>query len=531
MRKIIALFAFCLLLALAACGRARQTTDDTTNETSNAAAEATERPGVAPPVEVVHTLTTLAPYCAMTQEGNDRFGGMQGSNIDAIRAAAFDMRMEWAQRGETFYLDREHIQWDDWHNWDMRNQRLSLQMMAGDMPDIILFHGQNKRAMAERGFLVNFYDLIDQDSYLSRDDFFTQALSAFEISGGLYTLPVSFGFQHVRIHPHLPQHFIDEFTQKSFITVDEMMDLYLRLMAGYGDDFGNFSLGIPTSWNENFFQRTFDDYAVTPFAVESSIIFESIAVNYVDFNASTADFTNPGFVSSMAALQQIFARDIVPRSYGGTRVANPLLSGIGAQGRGDISDRFSDWVFIVGPPDMRATQLTAPIWRFMLYYYDHDIPLVDNQGRLLISPYPIIEGGSLSHGGVWASIGITASADRDVAWEFVKHLLSAYGRQSTNIRATPILREYFGEHTLYNINLSLERSRTDGYTFAESDEKIGAYFVERMAIYNEMPMALLSTMMPTGLYEENLDLFLREVISTEDFIHRLQNSVALWLIE
>jgi len=540
MRKIILLFAFYIVFTLAACGRSNQTSNESPgNNDSNEYQDSPGLrvpPGAEPTLEAVHTITILASYCSISQGSMDRFGPVVGTNVDAIRTAAHEMRMDWAERGKTFILEMELVQWDDWYHKDRHDERLSLLMMAGEMPDIILFDGQNIRAMAERGFLANFYDLIEQDPYISRDDFFTQALSAFEIAGGLYTLPASFGFEYVRINPDLPSHIVDEFNQKSFITVEELMDLYLTIMASY-DEFGHLSLGIPTSWNQNLFIRTFDDYTITPFAFESSILLEAIASNFVDFDTQRADFTNPRFISNMVAMQQIFERDIVPRRLG-NRITNPMTTFTRPATHTEINylHRPMDWMFffhseggltlcdLCTPPEVLGTP-PGVFFGFDHYY----IPLVDNEGRLLISPFSIGYGGSRLRGNVWANIGISAGADRDVAWEFVKNLLSAYARQSIFSSATPILREYFE----YSLNRQYENAfaQLPHPTFIDQHECLIFNTMQGLVALNEMPMALITTMMPRGVYDENLDLFLRGIRTPQDFTQQLQNRVALWLTE
>jgi len=102
--------------------------------------------------------------------------------------------------------------------------------LCDDTPDIFYIEdNRDLRTFARSGFLVDIYTLIDADPHISRDDFFTEALRAFEINGRLFMLPISFGFQYVGINAGLPQEFIDRFTQHSTITFPQMIDLYIDL--------------------------------------------------------------------------------------------------------------------------------------------------------------------------------------------------------------------------------------------------------------------------------------------------------------
>ena len=340
-------------------------------------------------------------------------------------------------------------------------------------------------------------------------------------------LPVSFGLEYVGINAHLPQHIIDEFTQKSFVTVDEMMDLYLRLMADYDQEFGHLLLGIPHTWNLNRLIEIREG-SQPAFAVESSMLFETIVGNYIDFDTGTTDFTNPFFTSSLAGMREIFEKDIVdPVGILGTRILN--LHGYALSNDRVMAYWANEYVFGIKSPAL------SPIHAFITPItpqFVHYIPLVDNQGRLLINPNPIRDGGSWST--VTAKTCITAGANVGLAWEFVKHMLEAYATNSFETMASPILRGHFENQVRVSVDRALGhpwRPNFEGRGDFDQHRLIRDYAAQRISAYNEMPMALLTTAIPHGLYEENLDLFLRGLMSTDDFIQRLHNTVSLWLIE
>jgi len=72
-------------------------------------------------------------------------------------------------------------------------QQLMLDIAAGNIPDLYNmtdYYGEilNASLLARRGLLEDLYPYIDSDQELSRDDFFSNALSALEINGGLYQM-------------------------------------------------------------------------------------------------------------------------------------------------------------------------------------------------------------------------------------------------------------------------------------------------------------------------------------------------------
>lgn len=71
--------------------------------------------------------------------------------------------------------------------------KLTTEIMAGDMPDILALDQLPYRQMAAKGLLTDLYPYIDGDSSLDRDDYFQNVLSALEVDGGLYCAPGGFG--------------------------------------------------------------------------------------------------------------------------------------------------------------------------------------------------------------------------------------------------------------------------------------------------------------------------------------------------
>lgn len=65
-------------------------------------------------------------------------------------------------------------------------ERLSLEIMTGNIPDILDVVGLPLEVFVARGLLVDLYELIDSDPELERSDFVQEALRAAEIRGGLY---------------------------------------------------------------------------------------------------------------------------------------------------------------------------------------------------------------------------------------------------------------------------------------------------------------------------------------------------------
>lgn len=70
--------------------------------------------------------------------------------------------------------------------------KLSTELMAGNLPDMINLSDLPYRRYAEKGILEDLYPYIDADKDLSRGDFFENILNAYEVDGKLYTAVSSF---------------------------------------------------------------------------------------------------------------------------------------------------------------------------------------------------------------------------------------------------------------------------------------------------------------------------------------------------
>ena len=68
----------------------------------------------------------------------------------------------------------------------------NLEIMAGSTPDILDGFFMPLESYAEKGLLANYYDFIDNDPEMSREDFFQNIFKAYEVNGGLYQNIVRF---------------------------------------------------------------------------------------------------------------------------------------------------------------------------------------------------------------------------------------------------------------------------------------------------------------------------------------------------
>jgi len=442
-------------------------------------------------------------------------------HVAVARQAARSMNASWYERGYPyeFVLDVDFFPFAmSWEEAEAHYTRLMIQLMAGQGPDVFIFdRGFDVPALARSGFLVDFYTLIDNCPHTSREDFFTQALDAFEIQGGLYMLPVNFVFNYVAINTNLPQSIIDRFTHHELITIEQMIEIYLALLENYPGEFGHMYFALSNSLGGGFGPRC---------------ILPHIMGSFVDFETRTSDLTNPEFVSF---LENYFKISEDRHIFSNLNYVHGWIS------RDIQSTHSSDYVFAIhASADGQAHSFFTPYEPI----FSHTRLLSNSEGKLITNS-PVWQA-------VMATIGVTAAGDNDLAWEFIRYLLRAYiagvsdpsasviGRFGDNYFGTPIMRELHEFHApralnrFLNENLHSWGANRNLYVGmgdpAERTRQV-ENAVQRLSVYNEMPMTMLHSMIPRRLVTSNLDLFMRGLITSQEFAQRTQNAVSLWLIE
>lgn len=513
------LLLFALLLALTACGRRNEKIYQDSHRDAISAGHV--------------SLTSPQTLSIFTYNWNAHF----------LRYAADMMAARWQEQGREFDVEIETY---TWRQRESRMTRLRVQMMAGQAPDIIMLNPNpwvsetSVRNFFTSGMFADFYTLIDNDPNTSRDDFFTNVLESWEYDGRLYTFPIAFSFEYVGINASLPQHIINKFAEFDTISMHELLRLYLYLKEDYHDEFGHLSI--------------FSHHQLTmPFHVLSHSM-----SGFIDYTNKSSYLNTLGFVTLLEDWQQIFYVrglfdfDDSVRQFGWSHLDPrptvgrhlPIYSG--------------RYVFAVesgsqGPVNALVANSNP--------YFLHYIPITDEQGRLRIGHTSFGSWWSPNNnrpcGRYWRAEGsghlllpaITASADSQLAWEYVQQLISAFvylqehdsGCDFPIYRTitTPIRRDYFMPQAFdaleYGLGDFMRAGRPD-ITFPTQQEQTQALeaAVARLARYSEMPVSP-PFLVPSGLFANVLDTYLRlplgTVFGAQETAQELHNRVSLWLIE
>ena len=446
-----------------------------------------------------------------------------GEFSGAFRQAILSMNEDWYARGMPYRFHVEIEAQDmmsDWEERQARQERFQVELMAGQGPDIFIPDAWELQRFVDSGLLADIYTLMDNCTVTSRADFFAEPLKALETNGRLHVLPISFGFMYMGINMDIPQPFIDRYAAMDTISVTEKMRFYADFKAAHGDEFGNLNF-----MGGGMF--SFDPHSILSLGMAS----------YIDFSTRQADLTNPNFISFLEFHQEFFNDWEWPSGMGSSWMM-PI------NGASNLRDRARSHLFeiefaMLGPANAFFTP-ADPIF----YHY---IPVTDDAGRLLFS----VEGGG-SIASTWANLCFTAQGNEALAWEFTLHLIDAFtnpqGVGATNPTwggpvhwgqnslVAPVRRSLFHDHASHGFYLTLTEYAEQAQSFvgvgteAEIQNAVTSA-VNRMTGYKERPTALMRPLMPWGLGNDATEQFNMGLITAETAAQRMQNSVALWLIE
>ena len=86
----------------------------------------------------------------------------------------------------------DYSQYNNEDDWNAGLTKLTTEIMAGNMPDIIALQNLPYQQMAARGLLEDLYPYMEKDGEIKREDFLPNVLKALEVGGKLYSTVTNF---------------------------------------------------------------------------------------------------------------------------------------------------------------------------------------------------------------------------------------------------------------------------------------------------------------------------------------------------
>lgn len=284
--------------------------------------------------------------------------------------------------------------------------QLTLDILSGKGPDLVIWDSASySPALASEKLMENLYDFMDEDPDFHREDYYENILQAFEMNGGLYTLPASFS---------------------------------VNTVCGKAEEIGT-ERGVTESWEigemiEAFENSPHAEWLTSNHSKELAFLFvcQGCIGNYVDWSSGECHFDTPAFVELLELSdtfpdQMMFEADF---SYYGILRSGKVL-----------------W---------EPVTLTSP-WRIAHLRIDFGDEDVRWPG------YPVADGEKDMGGGVAKPYGdcfsiCRNSGNQEAAWDFIKSYLTV--DVQSQMGGIPLLRSVSEERI--QDALSIEYETVDG---------------------------------------------------------------------
>lgn len=283
--------------------------------------------------------------------------------------------------------------------------QLTLDILSGKGPDLVIWDSYWSPALASEKLMENLYDFMEADPDFRREDYYGNILQAFEMNGGLYTLPASF-------------------------TVDTVCGKAEEIGAGRG---------VTESWEIGEMIEAFDnsphaEWLTSNHSKDLTFLFvcQGCVGNYVDWGSGECHFDTPAFVE-LLEFSDTFPNQIM------------------------FSADYSYYEILrSGKVLWEPVSLSSP-WRVAncrIEFGDVD---------MCWPGYPVADGEKEAGGGVaepeGACFSICRNSDQqEGAWEFIKSYLTADAQREAE--GVPLLRSVSEERI--QDALTVEYETADG---------------------------------------------------------------------
>ncbi len=260
-------------------------------------------------------------------------------------------------------------------------QNTSKALASGTADDIIAYDFISYTMPADPTLLVDFKELMQNDSKFVIDDYYENALSALEYAGGLYAFPTAFYYRIAGISKEAPAAMVDFYKKRQTINYDDMLGLLKQYYIG-----GSVYLDVGFS-PANYVLRNLSHY---------------ISVNSIN---RTCDFYSQDFVNNLAEAVKY------------TPPQNISFVGFKQEG---FYDNYTQAALGKKNIFLEATNFNCELYLPTTdSTFEHFIPIVRRNGKLEMFPQ---EAFAIS----------SKSKNRMLAWEFIKFMTDGEGYVTDN---------------------------------------------------------------------------------------------------
>ena len=357
-------------------------------------------------------------------------------------------------------------------------EKVKTGIMSGTASDIIqmsIFYEYYN--MVDNRLLANIGQLMENDPDMNTDLYYNNVLDSLKYKDGLYMFPTTFVYRMVGLNKKFPE-LLPEWNAKKQVSLIDLLNMYNNMPEG--------------SRGGHFVEPSFSP----------SIVIYTQIMDYVDFNHKTCDFDNEEFVALIKDLKAVKDPDVIDGGYYTQDYYSP-------QEEASVA---SNHVFL--HIDNSESQ----------FFFDFDNsnftafkPLIDASGKMSMVPSD--------------SYGITASSNnKELAWEFLKYLISPELKEGTFLFGMPVRKDTFEVVEGNTLSQAFNQALRDGYVKEGERGDITNSAINEIRKSNELPMSFSRPGYEIlSILEEEFDLYLKDLTSAEQTASSIQNKVYLYL--
>lgn len=172
-------------------------------------------------------------------------------------------------------------------------QKLNTQILTGKGPDIIEIDSMPYRKYADMNLLLDFNELMGEDSDFDKDLYYTNVFEAMEYKNKLYTIPLTVNYPAFMTNTAFLKEYSIEFDDNNW-TWDDFLDISKKVMIDTNKDGKDDMYSLPTTVPQSIFKY----------------LINSSTKNFIDHKNKKAYFTSKEFVEILKMCKTMSSEDI-----------------------------------------------------------------------------------------------------------------------------------------------------------------------------------------------------------------------------
>ncbi len=361
-----------------------------------------------------------------------------------------------------------HIEIKSYNTYEEPQKQMNLDIISGDIPDIIDLNGLSKSMYMKKGMLADLYPFIEKDDEIKKEDFVDSVINTIEHNGKLYYMPTQFSVNALVGSKKV-------FGDMEGWTYEEMEEKYKSMPKN-----GVFMQGMTSDW---FIQN----------------MLSSQMKDFIDFETGEVNLDSEEFVHMLEFSKNFQTTDQYIKEQNANGWQNEDRSELINSGRLLLSDMYLY--------DFSDIQVNEKLYKKQGGYTVISQPSKDRNNKLSMTS-------------VDACLSISENCDdKDGAWEFLRRLYAYdFQKQASGSYGLPVRKDALEKKMEYAMATKAYKD-DDGTQVTPIDD---SYTIDSFTVnikpYTKAHMDLFRTIVGRIGKESNYDTYFNDIseIITEE---------------